>query len=117
MSGPNSPDQPPAAIHELLCEAISNKRLIEFEYKDCRRIAEPHDYGVIQGVKKLLAYQIGGESQSGRLPNWRWAEVEKINRVQVLKEKFAGARTVPSGEHILWDSRFASVSVPGEKPC
>ncbi|HJU05837.1 MAG TPA: hypothetical protein VJ692_11870 [Nitrospiraceae bacterium] len=117
MSTLNYPDQPPEPIHKLLCEAIRNKRLIKFEYKDCRRIAEPHDYGLIEGVKKLLAYQIEGESQSGKLPDWRWAEVEKINRVQVLKRRFAGARAAPSGEHTLWDCRFASVSVPGEPPC
>jgi hypothetical protein len=109
--------QPPESVHRLLCAAINNKRLIEFHYKECRRIAEPHDYGVIDGMKKLLAYQVQGESQSGRLPAWRWAEVDGINRVRVLQEKFAGARPVSSGSHIKWDCRYASVSVPGKDPC
>jgi hypothetical protein len=58
-------------IDELLCAAIEQKRLIELLYLDKRRIVEPHDYGVHNGLIKLLGYQVGGSS-SGRLPNWRW---------------------------------------------
>ena len=117
MSKQNRSPQPPVSFHEMLCIAINNKQLIEFEYKQCGRIAEPHDYGMIDGVKKLLAYQIEGESQNGRLPDWRWAEVDHITRLRILDNKFAGARAAPSGKHIVWDCRFASVSVPAENPC
>jgi hypothetical protein len=65
MSKPDSLHQPPEYIHRLLCAAINSKRLIEFQYKQRRRIAEPHDYGMIEGVKKLPTYQIEGESESG----------------------------------------------------
>jgi hypothetical protein len=85
--------QPPESVHRLLCAAINNKRLIEFHYKTCRRIAEPHDYGVIDGMKKLLAYQVQGESQSGRLPAWRWAEMDGINRVTSTTRKVCGSAT------------------------
>lgn len=83
MSKQNRSPQPPVSFHEMLCIAINNKQFIEFEYKQCGRIAEPHDYGMIDGVKKLLTYQIEGESQNvegesqnGRLPDWRWADVD-----------------------------------------
>jgi hypothetical protein len=109
--------QPPVSIHEMLCVAIHNKQLIEFEYKQCGRIAEPHDYGIRNGVKTLLAYQIEGESSSGRLPDWRWAEVDRIKRMRILDKKLFGPRAAPSGKHVLWDCRFASVSVPGQSPC
>jgi hypothetical protein len=117
MSKPDSLPQPPESIHRLLCAAINSKRLIEFQYRERQRVAEPHDYGKIEGVKKLLTYQVEGESQSGGLPDWRWAEVNEINRVRVLDKEFAGARAVPSGKHIMWDCRYASVSVPGKDPC
>ena len=109
--------QPPEFIRRLLYAAINNKRLIEFQYKERWRVAEPHDYGMIQSVKKLLTYQVEGESESGDLPDWRWAKVDEINRVRVLDKEFSGARAVPSGKHIVWDCRYASVSVPGKDPC
>lgn len=71
MSNLDSLYQPPKSIHRLLCAAINNKRLIEFQYKKRRRVAEPHDYGMIKRVKKLLTYQVEGESESGDLPDWR----------------------------------------------
>jgi hypothetical protein len=117
MSKSDSLHQSSESIHQLLCSAINSKQLIEFEYEHCRRIAEPHDYGIIDGVKKLLNYQIEGESQSGGLPDWRWAEVDEINRLRMLDKEFAGTRAVPSGKHIMWDCRYASVSVPGKDPC
>jgi hypothetical protein len=117
MSKPNSLHRPPEFIHRLLCAAINNKRLIEFQYKERRRVAEPHDYGMIKSVKKLLTYQVGGESESGDLRDWRWAEVDEINRVRMLDKGFAGARAGPSGKHIMWDCRYASVSIPGKDPC
>ena len=117
MSKSDSLHQPPDSIHQLLCDAINNRRLIEFQYKECRRVAEPHDYGMTKSVKKLLAYQIEGESDSGDLPDWRWAKVDEINRVRMLDKVFAGARAAPSGKHIMWDCRYASVSVPGKDPC
>ena len=56
------------SIDQLLREAIRSKRLIEFEYDGLRRVAEPHDYGVQNGIMKLLVYQVRGDSKSGRLP-------------------------------------------------
>lgn len=68
-------------------------------------------------MKKLLIYQVEGESESGDLPDWRLAKVDEIDQVRMLDKDFAGARTVPSGKHIMWDCRYASVSVPGGDPC
>src|SRR5579885_2715921 len=103
MPRSNGSHQSSHTIHRLLCSAINTKRLIEFDYKNRRRSAEPHDDGLIQGVKKLLTYQIEGESRSGGLPDWRWAEVDDISRVRVLQKKFPGSRAVPSGKHVVWD--------------
>jgi hypothetical protein len=39
-----------SAIHELIYDAILNKRLIRFRYQDKERIVEPHDYGIQKGI-------------------------------------------------------------------
>jgi hypothetical protein len=103
---------PSASVHNLLCFAIKNKRLIQFEYQDCDRTAEPHDYGILKGVEQVLVYQIGGESKSKRLPDWRFIKVPKIKQLKVLEESFPGGRTVPSGKHKKWDRLFIRVSSP-----
>jgi len=48
-------------LHQTLCTAIGERRLLEFSSKGCSRIAEPHDYGVKDRVRKLLYYQVGGD--------------------------------------------------------
>ena len=45
-----------------LVRAIREKRLIEFTYKSGGvRIAEPHDYGIQNGIERLLAFQLSGK--------------------------------------------------------
>jgi hypothetical protein len=69
------------------------------------RIAEPHDYGVRNGVAQLLVYQIGGDSASGSLPNWRWVVLSQMLKLEVLDPMFRGRdRAAPS-----WDRHFLSV--------
>jgi hypothetical protein len=74
-----------ANVHDFLYFAIENKRLVEFEYQERNRVAEPHDYGIKDGVKRPLIYQIRGQSKSGDLPNWRWVEVDQIRGLRVLE--------------------------------
>ena len=81
-----------------------------FNSKGCERIAEPHDYGVIGGVRKLLYYQVGGRSKSGAPSGWRWAEAEEMAGVKILRERFAEPRPAPTGRHVKWERLFASVS-------
>ena len=97
-------------IDELLRRAINEKKLIQFTYQGKRRVAEPHDYGIQNGAVRLLSYQIGGASHSGRLPDWRWIEVPGISDLEILGKTFAGNRPVPSGKHHAWDQVFARVS-------
>jgi len=95
---------------ELLCVAIAERRLVAFDLDGFRRIAEPHDYGVIDGVARLFFYQIAGGSRSGRSTGWRWGLLPRISNLRVLAEGFAGPRLVPSGRHIHWDMLIATVS-------
>jgi hypothetical protein len=109
MSG----EGPRPSVDELLRAAIEQKRLIELVYLDKRRVVEPHDYGVHNGSVKLLGYQVGGSS-SGRLPNWRWMEVNLILSLRLLTGTFAGGRPSPSGKHHRWDQLFLRVKPAGE---
>jgi hypothetical protein len=97
------------AIDRGLRAAIAAKRLITFSYQGRPRKVEPHDYGINKGKVRLFCYQVGGESRSGKLPDWRLLEVPDIAGMQVTDESFPGPRTV-SGSHIDWDQLFASVS-------
>ena len=96
------------SVDELLRMAIEHTRLMRLLYRNKTRIVEPHDYGVHNGIVKLLTYQVGGSS-SGRLPNWRWMEVDLISDVQLLDQTFPGGRPDPSGKHHKWDKLFIRV--------
>ncbi|HEY6478268.1 MAG TPA: hypothetical protein VI456_16935, partial [Polyangia bacterium] len=79
-------------VDEGLRQAIGEKRLIAFDLDGCERIAEPHDYGIVDGDKRLFFYQVGGVSRSGRPLGWRWAVVARISGLRLLDERFAGPR-------------------------
>jgi predicted DNA-binding transcriptional regulator YafY len=94
-------------LHELLYGAIQNKHLIRFKYQDKERIVEPHDYGIQKGIERLLSWQVAGQS-SGRLPGWRWFNVNKMQDVELLDKSFPGNRD-GSGKHHRWDQVFIRV--------
>lgn len=97
-------------IDRLLRFAISERRILTFTLHGLPRRAEPHDYGIINGVTKLFFYQVGGRSRSGRPIGWRWAIVDEISDATVLHARFGGTRPAPSGRHVKWDVLFATVS-------
>ena len=64
--------EPPAETDALLRTAIEEKRLVELSYLAKLRIVEPHDYGVHNGVVKLLAYQVGGANAASLRTGAGW---------------------------------------------
>jgi hypothetical protein len=52
-------------VDELLRAAIEQRRLVELIYFEKRRIVEPHDYGVHNGLVKLLGYQVAAPAVGG----------------------------------------------------
>ena len=88
--------------------AIEQRRLLRLRYRGKERIVEPHDYGLNNGVVKLLAYQVGGASSSP-LPNWRWMETDFITGAELLDQTFAGGRGAASSKHHKWDKLFLRV--------
>ena len=87
---------PDPKLDQLLRTAIEQTRLLRLRYRNRDRIVEPHDYGVHNGVIKLLTWQIAGSSSSP-LPNWRWMETDLISDAQLLDQTFpADARRHPA---------------------
>jgi hypothetical protein len=103
-------DRPLVGQDQLLRSAIAGKRLVAFVLGGCRRIAEPHDYGIYRGERRLFFYQVGGESRSRPATGWRWAILSKVSGLEVLDETFAGSRPAPTGQHVQWDALIATAT-------
>lgn len=95
----------------IVRQAITEKRLIQFTYQQLPRVAEPHVYGRKDGRVGLMTYQVGGQSKSGAIPNWRRVYFDEISDMQILSEHFAGSRVheLKSGRHSDWDETFMVV--------
>lgn len=96
-------------MEETLIRAITEKKLIEFHYQGKPRIAEPHIYGITNGIRQLLGYQVNGYSSRGNLPDWRRFDLHEIVGLRVIEELFPGRRPCPSGRHSHFDRRIATV--------
>lgn len=92
--------------------AIAQKRLIEVRYNGRLRVAEPHDYGIQNGSRKLLVYQLRtrGGGPGGETRGWRLLDVAKITICGVCEATFAGSRTDAAQRHFTWDELFARVT-------
>jgi hypothetical protein len=104
------PFTPVRDVEGQLCRAIHERRVVTFGQHGLSRRAEPHDFGVINGVLKLFFYQVGGQSRSGRPVGWRWALLGDVRELLVLDDRFPGPREAHTGRHVHWDRLIASVS-------
>jgi hypothetical protein len=102
-SKPISQPSMSASTRELIKQAMNQKRLIEFYYQELRRIAEPHIIGLNNELVQVLVYQIRGESNSMKLPDWRRMNLDDMSRVQILDETFFNKPLSPSDSHSSWD--------------
>lgn len=96
-------------MDKLVCQAIQERRLVEFSLHGLPRIAEVHLYGTHKGIQQMLVYQVGGASKSGGLPHWRRAALEEVSGLRLLDQHFTETRlseSHPAG----WDSVFLIVS-------
>jgi hypothetical protein len=76
-------------IKNVICSAIQSKKMIQFNYKDSTRVAEPYCYGESKtGDKVLRAFQVKGESESGNPVGWKLFMASKIKNVAVTDKYF-----------------------------
>jgi hypothetical protein len=98
-------------IDDIIRTAIASKNMIEFTYQGRQRIAEPHVYGVHNGKRQVLVYQVGGDSVSGALPGWHRIDVDKISSIRITPKTFIGNRRLISGKHSNFDEILAIASI------
>jgi predicted DNA-binding transcriptional regulator YafY len=80
--------------HKII-QAIENKNLLEFSYKDRIRIVEPHTLGInLSNNEVLSAFQVDGESDSIKIPDWGLFTVSKISNLKILDIVFENPRVI-----------------------
>jgi hypothetical protein len=98
------------SLDERIRRAIAEKRLLEIRYKRAVRLAEPHDYGVIDGTERLLIFQLHGPDSGERAVGWRLLDVVKIESCVVTDRTFAGSRGQSHQQHYRWETLYARVT-------
>ena len=89
----------------LICEAIRDQHIIEFDYYDSHgnsthRVVEPYVYGrTSRRQDAIRGYQVGGTSQSDSSGTgiWRLFLCDRIRNLGRLEDTFAG--TAPGYAH------------------
>jgi hypothetical protein len=78
---------------DIICEAISKKRLLQFRYDRYSRVVEPHLVGYDTAEHDILcAYLVRGFTQSQQEPYWRTYLTTEMKLLQILDEGFPGPR-------------------------
>lgn len=90
-----------------IANAVRERRIIQFWYKDLMRTLEPHTYGIHKDTNNevLAGYQTGGFSHSGDLPGWRLYRIDELLSLQVTNQVFRITRTGYNPN----DSRMSSI--------
>jgi hypothetical protein len=77
---------------DLLCQAITDKHLVQFKYDGRSRIVEPFCCGVsAAGNYVLRGFQIRGSDKTKPLC-WRLYELPEISQLSVTQHSFKGKR-------------------------
>jgi hypothetical protein len=98
-----------------ILDAISQKRQLGFMYGGFYRIVEPYLLGVYKTKVQLLCYQIGGESSSGKIPEWRRMNVDEITELQTLNGSFLGTRPTKGLSKSPFDRILTPAALPVER--
>ena len=79
-------------MNQVICKAISDRKILAFYYDSCYRVVEPYTLGISPKSNVILsAFQIDGQKASGKpLPDWGQFNLDKILDLQVLDRKFDG---------------------------
>lgn len=99
----------PLDIDRSIRRAIKQRRLIQITYNARVRVAEPHDYGFINGEPKLLVFQ-RREEAALRPPGWRLLTVGNITTLIVLRDEFDGGRPMGLKHKFKWSPLICRVS-------
>ncbi len=92
---------------DMLCAAIRSRNVVQFYYSRDKapgtRIVEPYMVAYnAKGRLALLAWYLGGASESKEGQGWREYVVSGVTNVAILNENFAGSR--PDYDRYCMDS-------------
>ena len=77
----------------LIKQAIENKQLLSFTYKDKKRLVEPYTFGQSkQGKDTLSAFQIDGGTTASGQECWRQFPLREMKNLTLLEETFENTR-------------------------
>lgn len=73
-----------------ICDAINNRRVVEFDYDGHHRVVQPAAAGphATTGNPVLRGYQVGGTGKTRTVPFWDLFLLDKIHNLVVLDEMF-----------------------------
>lgn len=81
------------AARAELCSAIAERHLLALRYKGKDRLVEPYSHGfAADGREMLVAYQRGGDSESGQQTGWKAMVVADLHQLQRLDVPFVASR-------------------------
>ena len=81
----------PEQRRDLICQAITNRKIIEFDYHDQRRVVEPYQCGI--GIKdnwQLSGFQVEGKSASNPKLGWRKFLLADMSGLKITENTFSG---------------------------
>ena len=77
-------------IKKVICSAVKSKQMIQFNYEDSTRVAEPYCYGQSKvGNEVLRAFQVKGHSKSGHSVGWKLFRASKMENIIITDKYFA----------------------------
>jgi len=83
------PAAPKQTVEELLRQALSERRVVQFKYHGYSRRVEPHALGRVTGDRPaLLGWQASGGSASEPPPGWRTFVVTDIKSLKLMSSGF-----------------------------
>ena len=95
---------------EIVKQAIENRNLLEFTYKNQLRIVEPYTYGTNRNGNQLLsAYQIAKECESTDKLGWKIFVLDQINDLKILKNSLKAIRTEQKLDDLKMSCVFSTV--------
>ena len=101
---------PQDTLDRQLRFAIANKRLIRLTYQGAVRVVEPHDYGLRDGGRQVLIFQLEKAGRADReIQVWRTFDLQKFEECLVLDDTFSGTREAAGQRHHRWDVLYARV--------
>ena len=79
--------------HDTIIHAIKTRRLLLLTYDPGNRVVEPCAYGEsLEHHGLLRSFQLNGASASGEHINWKLFRTDRIHRLELLDQGFAGNR-------------------------